>query len=167
MLTNPSGFAGIDGLFRFRADGTNERGLAVMKVGSGGGTPVAGSPKSFGAYARSVLPGKVAPSGMRSRKAILAPDALAYHPTRGEESLYAARSATTASSTGKPACVTRSRPLASTMIAPSSRSIGDAAGIERAARQRRVALGIDAFGEPQPHQQEFVGALFAVEDDRR
>ena len=33
VLTNPSGFAGIDGLFRFRADGTNERGLAVMKVG--------------------------------------------------------------------------------------------------------------------------------------
>src|SRR3982074_1281770 len=49
VLTNPSGFAGIDGLFRFRADGTNERGLAVMKVASGGGTPVAGSPKSFGA----------------------------------------------------------------------------------------------------------------------
>ncbi len=49
VLTNPSGFAGIDGLFRFRADGTNERGLAVMKVATGGGTPVAGSPKSFGA----------------------------------------------------------------------------------------------------------------------
>jgi ABC-type branched-subunit amino acid transport system substrate-binding protein len=48
-LTNPSGFAGIDGLFRFRSDGTNERGLAVMKVGQGGATPVAGSPKSFGA----------------------------------------------------------------------------------------------------------------------
>ena len=48
-LTNPSGFAGIDGLFRFRSDGTNERGLAVMKVTSGGGTLVAGSPKSFGA----------------------------------------------------------------------------------------------------------------------
>jgi ABC-type branched-subunit amino acid transport system substrate-binding protein len=47
VLTNPSGFAGIDGLFRFRADGTNERGLAVMRVGSGGGVPVAGSPKSF------------------------------------------------------------------------------------------------------------------------
>ena len=29
--------------------GTNERGLAVMRVGSGGGVPVAGSPKSFGA----------------------------------------------------------------------------------------------------------------------
>jgi ABC-type branched-subunit amino acid transport system substrate-binding protein len=49
VLTNPSGFAGIDGLFRFRADGTNERGLAVMRVASGGGTAVAGSPKSFGA----------------------------------------------------------------------------------------------------------------------
>jgi ABC-type branched-subunit amino acid transport system substrate-binding protein len=48
-LTNPSGFAGIDGLFRFRSDGTNERGLAVMKVTTGGGVPVAGSPKSFGA----------------------------------------------------------------------------------------------------------------------
>ena len=49
ILTNPSGFAGIDGLFRFRAEGTNERGLAVMRVGSGGSVPVAGSPKSFGA----------------------------------------------------------------------------------------------------------------------
>ena len=49
VLTNPSGFAGIDGLFRFRPDGSNERGLAVMRVGSAGGVPVAGSPKSFGA----------------------------------------------------------------------------------------------------------------------
>jgi ABC-type branched-subunit amino acid transport system substrate-binding protein len=48
VLTNPSGFAGIDGLFRFRADGTNERGLAVMRVGSGGAQAAAGSPKSFG-----------------------------------------------------------------------------------------------------------------------
>jgi len=49
VLLNPSGFAGIDGLFRFRADGTNERGLAVMRVSSGGAVAVAGSPKSFGA----------------------------------------------------------------------------------------------------------------------
>jgi ABC-type branched-subunit amino acid transport system substrate-binding protein len=48
-LTNPSGFAGIDGLFRFRSDGSNERGLAVMKVAGGSSAPVAGSPKSFGA----------------------------------------------------------------------------------------------------------------------
>lgn len=48
-LTNPSGFAGIDGLFRFKADGTNDRGLAVLRVTSGGGQVVAGSPKSFGA----------------------------------------------------------------------------------------------------------------------
>jgi ABC-type branched-subunit amino acid transport system substrate-binding protein len=49
VLTSPSGFAGIDGLFRFRQDGSNERGLAVMRVGNSGGMPVAGSPKSFGA----------------------------------------------------------------------------------------------------------------------
>ncbi len=49
VLTNPSGFAGIDGLFRFRPDGSNERGLAIMRVTSGGGVQVAGSPKSFGA----------------------------------------------------------------------------------------------------------------------
>src|ERR1700694_4520822 len=49
VLTYPSRVSGIDGLFRFRPDGTNERGLAVMRVGSGGGVPVAGSPKSFGA----------------------------------------------------------------------------------------------------------------------
>jgi ABC-type branched-subunit amino acid transport system substrate-binding protein len=49
VLASASGFSGIDGLFRFRPDGTNERGLAVMRVTSGGGQPVAGSPKSFGA----------------------------------------------------------------------------------------------------------------------
>jgi ABC-type branched-subunit amino acid transport system substrate-binding protein len=48
-LQTPSGFAGIDGLFRFRPDGTNERGLAVMRVANNGSVPVAGSPKSFGA----------------------------------------------------------------------------------------------------------------------
>jgi len=49
VLTNPSGFTGIDGLFRFKADGTNERGLAVLRVTAGGGQIVSGSPKSFGA----------------------------------------------------------------------------------------------------------------------
>ncbi len=49
VLQNSSGFSGIDGLFRFKADGTNERGLAVMKVTSKGATPIAGSPRSFGA----------------------------------------------------------------------------------------------------------------------
>src|SRR5436190_10112252 len=47
VLTNTSGFAGIDGLFRFRVDGTNERGLAVMRVTSGGGQVAAAAPKSF------------------------------------------------------------------------------------------------------------------------
>jgi ABC-type branched-subunit amino acid transport system substrate-binding protein len=47
-LTNPSGFSGIDGIFRFKPDGTNERGLAVMRVAAGGGQIVSPTPKSFG-----------------------------------------------------------------------------------------------------------------------
>ena len=47
-LTNPSGFAGIDGLFRFRTDGTNERGLAVLRVGSTGGQTVSPPQRAFG-----------------------------------------------------------------------------------------------------------------------
>jgi ABC-type branched-subunit amino acid transport system substrate-binding protein len=47
VLQNPSGFAGIDGLFRFRADGTNERGLAVMRVGGSGAQVAAAAPRSF------------------------------------------------------------------------------------------------------------------------
>jgi hypothetical protein len=47
VLTNQSGFAGIDGVFRFRADGTNERGLAVLRVTAGGGQVVSPAPKTF------------------------------------------------------------------------------------------------------------------------
>ncbi|HZL41389.1 MAG TPA: penicillin-binding protein activator [Pseudolabrys sp.] len=47
VLTTSSGFAGIDGVFRFHADGTNERGLAVLRVAPGGGQPVSPAPKSF------------------------------------------------------------------------------------------------------------------------
>jgi branched-chain amino acid transport system substrate-binding protein len=49
ILTNPSGFSGIDGLFRFRSDGTNERGLAVLRVTPSGPQVVAPAPRSFGA----------------------------------------------------------------------------------------------------------------------
>jgi ABC-type branched-subunit amino acid transport system substrate-binding protein len=48
ILTNGSGFTGIDGLFRFRPDGTNQRGLAVMRVAPAGGQTISPSPKSFG-----------------------------------------------------------------------------------------------------------------------
>ena len=47
VLTNSSGFAGIDGVFRFRPNGTNERGLAVLRVAPGGGQVVSPAPKSF------------------------------------------------------------------------------------------------------------------------
>jgi ABC-type branched-subunit amino acid transport system substrate-binding protein len=46
-LTNASGFAGIDGLFRFRSDGTNQRGLAVMQVEPGGSRIISPPSRSF------------------------------------------------------------------------------------------------------------------------
>ena len=48
VLTNSSGFSGKDGLFRFRPDGTNERGLAVLRVGPTGPQVVAPAPRAFG-----------------------------------------------------------------------------------------------------------------------
>jgi branched-chain amino acid transport system substrate-binding protein len=48
VLTNPSGFSGIDGLFRFRPDGTNERGLAVLRVSQAGPQVIAPPPRGFG-----------------------------------------------------------------------------------------------------------------------
>jgi ABC-type branched-subunit amino acid transport system substrate-binding protein len=47
VLTNSSGFSGIDGVFRFRPDGTNERGLAVLRVTPSGGQVVSPAPRSF------------------------------------------------------------------------------------------------------------------------
>ena len=47
VLTNPSGFSGINGLFRFRANGTNERGLAVLRVTPTGGQIISPAPRSF------------------------------------------------------------------------------------------------------------------------
>lgn len=47
VLTNTSGFSGIDGIFRFRPDGTNERGLAVFRVSPSGGQVISPAPKAF------------------------------------------------------------------------------------------------------------------------
>jgi ABC-type branched-subunit amino acid transport system substrate-binding protein len=47
VLTNPSGFAGVDGVFRLKADGTNERGLAVMAIRDGSAQTLSPAPRSF------------------------------------------------------------------------------------------------------------------------
>ena len=49
VLTNPAGFAGIDGIFRFRSDGANERGLAVMRVTPTGGEIISPATRAFAA----------------------------------------------------------------------------------------------------------------------
>jgi branched-chain amino acid transport system substrate-binding protein len=51
VLTNPSGFAGIDGVFRFRPDGTNQRGLAILKVTPSGGQVIAPASRTFSSSA--------------------------------------------------------------------------------------------------------------------
>jgi ABC-type branched-subunit amino acid transport system substrate-binding protein len=47
QLTNPSGFIGIDGIFRFTPNGVSQRGLAVFEVQRGGGKMIEGAPASF------------------------------------------------------------------------------------------------------------------------
>ncbi len=48
VLTNPSGFAGADGVFRFRPDGLNERGLAVLELRNGQIVTVNAAPRDLG-----------------------------------------------------------------------------------------------------------------------
>jgi len=49
LLTRSSGFAGVDGLFRLRADGTSERGLAVLEVRKFDSRVLDPAPSAFGA----------------------------------------------------------------------------------------------------------------------
>jgi ABC-type branched-subunit amino acid transport system substrate-binding protein len=46
-LTRASGFQGVDGLFRFRPDGTSERGFAIMEVQKYGNQLIEPAPSSF------------------------------------------------------------------------------------------------------------------------
>jgi ABC-type branched-subunit amino acid transport system substrate-binding protein len=46
-IADPNGFAGIDGIFRFRSDGMTERGLAVMEVEPTGQTVISPAAVTF------------------------------------------------------------------------------------------------------------------------
>ncbi|MBL3568684.1 penicillin-binding protein activator [Rhodovulum sulfidophilum] len=47
-LTQPSGFVGVNGVFRLRSDGTNERALAVAEIRDNQVTVIDPAPRSFG-----------------------------------------------------------------------------------------------------------------------
>ena len=47
FLANPSGFNGADGVFRFRTDGPNQRGLAVLQISNGAAATLSPAPRSF------------------------------------------------------------------------------------------------------------------------
>ncbi len=46
-ITNPNGFAGIDGIFRFRSNGIAERGLAVLELRNGRPVVIDDAPRTF------------------------------------------------------------------------------------------------------------------------
>lgn len=46
-LTNPNGFAGIDGIFRFRPDGMVDRGLAILEIKNNRSSVIQSAPSSF------------------------------------------------------------------------------------------------------------------------
>lgn len=48
-LSNPDGFSGVDGIFRFRQNGTIQRGLAILEVGNGQVRVREPAPRSFAA----------------------------------------------------------------------------------------------------------------------
>ena len=47
-LTQGAGFVGVNGIFRLRPDGTNERGLAIAEVRAGQAVVIDPAPRSFG-----------------------------------------------------------------------------------------------------------------------
>jgi ABC-type branched-subunit amino acid transport system substrate-binding protein len=51
-LTNPSGFAGVDGIFRLLPDGLVQRGLAVLEVHKEGNTVIDPAPETFQALSQ-------------------------------------------------------------------------------------------------------------------
>ena len=54
VLQGTSGFSGTDGIFRFRPDGQNERGLSVQMIGDGSTSVISPAPRSFGAAASGI-----------------------------------------------------------------------------------------------------------------
>ena len=86
-------------------------------------------------------------------------DALHFHKLAYEN--QAAKSATTASSTGKPGSVTRRQPSCGGLDQTVLQQRRDPVRIELAAGNLFIAGDIDPLGQPQSHQQELVGTLFA------
>lgn len=48
QITDPSGFAGVNGVFRLLGNGRNDRGLALLQLRDGEAVVIEGAPRSFG-----------------------------------------------------------------------------------------------------------------------
>ncbi len=49
-LTRSAGFSGVNGVFRLRANGTNERGMAIATINNGKVVVIDPAPRSFGGF---------------------------------------------------------------------------------------------------------------------
>jgi hypothetical protein len=47
LLTNAAGFAGVDGVFRFNPNGTNDRALTVQEIRGGAVATISGAPRTL------------------------------------------------------------------------------------------------------------------------
>jgi hypothetical protein len=59
-ITARDGFSGIDGIFRFEPDGTNERGLAILEIEPSGFKVISPAPKNFAGF-EDMMSGKAEP----------------------------------------------------------------------------------------------------------
>lgn len=76
-LTNPDGFAGVDGIFRLLPNGICQRGLAVRQVGQNGSTTVSPALTSFPAPPAAATPAvdqSPAPSGFNPQAGSQSPN---------------------------------------------------------------------------------------------
>jgi ABC-type branched-subunit amino acid transport system substrate-binding protein len=48
VITNSAGFSGVDGVFRFQPDGTNDRALAIYEINNGTTRVISGAPRALG-----------------------------------------------------------------------------------------------------------------------
>ena len=87
-LTNVSGFNGADGVFRFRTDGTNERGLAVMEIDNNVATVISPAPRSFAGGVRDAIPRHVGGVARTDRGRMTCPNPSASARPAGRRSSY-------------------------------------------------------------------------------
>ena len=143
VLTNPSGFAGADGVFRFKPDGTNDRALAVQEIRNGSVATVSAAPRALrlGTQVARLLRRHSGAAQRNDGAGHVLSRQIRHHRVEHRKAFAGHREALSASG-GR-----ESRRLRGRGCGSSSR---------RAAGQGRVAGRVDALPQAQAHEQELV-----------